>query len=127
METALPRRADDLPEAFARRFNTGNPAAVLSLYPEGSVLVVGPGEPRSGPGVAAGLAEHLALGLPIEVHPRHIYRSGDVALLVVDWRIEGTATDGRQVRFSGTATDVARCGSDGYWRYAIDNPMGTAG
>jgi hypothetical protein len=24
----------------------------------------------------------------------------------------------------GTATDVARQGSDGYWRYVIDNPFG---
>ncbi|WP_239144276.1 hypothetical protein [Streptomyces sp. SID14515] len=40
--------------------------------------------------------------------------------------VEGRAADGGQVRIAGTATDVARRGSDGFWRYVIDNPFGTA-
>jgi hypothetical protein len=35
-----------------------------------------------------------------------------VALLAVDWEIDGTAVD------------VARRGPDGGWRYVIDNPFG---
>lgn len=57
--------------------------------------------------------------------PRHVYATDDLALLIVDWVIEGTA-DGRPVRIEGTATDVARRGPDGRWRYAVDNPFGTA-
>jgi hypothetical protein len=30
------------------------------------------------------------------------------------------------VDLHGTATDVARRGADGAWRYVIDNPFGTA-
>lgn len=68
----------------------------------------------------------LALGVPIEVEPRHVYVADDIALLIVDWKISGTAPDGAQVDISGTATDVARRGADGIWRYLIDNPFGTA-
>ncbi|MER5497900.1 hypothetical protein ABT096_11935 [Streptomyces sp. NPDC002561] len=58
--------------------------------------------------------------------PRHTYVVGDLALLIVDFVIAGTAAHGGEVRVEGTATDVARRGADGYWRYAIDNPFGAA-
>jgi ketosteroid isomerase-like protein len=66
-----------------------------------------------------------ALGMPIEVRPRHVYVADDIALLIVDWSIKGTATGGAVVDIEGTATDVARRGEDGVWRYVIDNPFGT--
>jgi ketosteroid isomerase-like protein len=55
------------------------------------------------------------------VTTRHVYVAGDVALLIVDWSMKSASLD-----LSGTATDVARRGADGVWRYAIDNPFGTA-
>lgn len=68
----------------------------------------------------------VAFGLPIEVRPRHVYVAEDIALLIVDWTISGTTPDGEEVDIRGTATDVARRGKDGIWRYIIDNPFGTA-
>jgi len=44
-----------------------------------------------------------------------------------DFVIDGVAAHGGRVHIEGTATDVARRGPDGYWRYAIDNPFGVAG
>jgi ketosteroid isomerase-like protein len=44
--------------------------------------------------------------------------AGDIALLIVGWSIAGLDAQ-------GTATDVARRGPDGRWRYVIDNPYGT--
>jgi ketosteroid isomerase-like protein len=69
-----------------------------------------------------------SLGVPIRVEPRHVYvtATGDTALLVVDWMIDGRRPDGEHVHIEGTATDVARRGVDGVWRYVIDNPFGTA-
>jgi hypothetical protein len=46
-------------------------------------------------------------------------RSGDTALLVVDWEIPA-------IGMAGTATDVALLGEDGVWRCVIDNPHGGA-
>ncbi|GAA2416557.1 hypothetical protein GCM10010420_53480 [Streptomyces glaucosporus] len=68
----------------------------------------------------------LGLGLPVTVRPRHTYVAGDIALLIVDWAIEGTGPEGERVHVEGTATDVARRGADGLWRYVIDNPFGAA-
>jgi ketosteroid isomerase-like protein len=110
------------PAVFARAFNTGDAAAVERVYESGAVFVAEPGTAVTGAARSAANRRFLDLGLPIEVRPRHVYVAGDVALLIVDWSIEG---DG--VAIAGTATDVARRGADGRWRYVIDNPFGTAG
>ncbi|MFD1151321.1 YybH family protein [Saccharothrix hoggarensis] len=96
----IARTPDELPALFAEAFNAGDPSA---LYEPGA-------EPDE-------LAGHLALGAPMTVRLRKVVARGDLALLVVDWRV-GDET--------GTATDVARRGPDGGWRYVIDNPSGVA-
>lgn len=114
------------PSVFAAAFNSGDPDAVEQVYEERGLVVPEPGRPMTGPDRATANAAFQSLGVPIEVTPRHVYVADDIALLIVDWIIEGTGRDGGAVRIEGTATDVARRGSDGRWRYLIDNPFGTA-
>jgi ketosteroid isomerase-like protein len=97
----------------------------LSDTEDTAVLVPQPGTPVTGPDLHAANGHLQKLGAPISVRPRHVYRNGDLALLIVDWLIDGTDGDGQTVHVEGTATDVARRGPDGRWRYVIDNPFGT--
>ncbi|MCK2244877.1 MULTISPECIES: DUF4440 domain-containing protein [unclassified Crossiella] len=113
------------PHVFAAAFNSGDPAAVEACYEPGGLLAPRPGLPVTGAQRAAANAHLMSLGLPIEVRPRHTYVMDDLALLIVDWEIGGEGPDG-PVHISGTATDVARRGPDGRWRYVIDNPNGCA-
>ncbi|WP_440086157.1 YybH family protein [Streptosporangium sp. LJ11] len=124
MMRQLAERPEDVPAVFAERFNHGDAKAVAEVYESGAVFVPEPGSPLTGQRIDAANGRFLALGLPITVRPRHVYTTGDLALLIVDWVIDGTSRDGRPVHIQGTATDVARRGQDGYWRYAIDNPFG---
>ncbi|WP_306334138.1 nuclear transport factor 2 family protein [Streptomyces sp. KL118A] len=118
--SALPTRPEDVPAAFAARFNSGDPRAVRELYEERAAFVPESGEAvHGGAEISAANAPFLALGLPISVRPRHVHVAGDVALLVVDWEIG--AGEARS-----TATDVVRRGTDGFWRYVIDSPFGAA-
>ncbi|MBE3009052.1 DUF4440 domain-containing protein [Microbispora sp. NEAU-D428] len=126
MSREIARRAEDVPAVFAARFNSGVPAAVSEMYEDGAVFVPSPGTAVTGDGIGRANAEFLGLGVPITVRPRHTYVSGDLALLVVDWIIDGVDVRGDRVRIEGTATDVARRASDGVWRYVIDNPFGVA-
>ncbi|MFI9024028.1 YybH family protein [Streptomyces sp. NPDC053560] len=113
----LPVRAEDVPAAFAERFNSRDPQAVQELYEPAAAFVPESGEAVHGQAaIARQNAPFLGLGLPISVRPRHVHVAGDIALLIVDWTIEGAA--------SGTAADVARRGADGCWRYVIDSPFG---
>ena len=107
--------AADMPHAFARAFNTFDPDEVERLYEPDGLLVLEAGTPLTGAERAAANAGLQALGMPITVQPRHVYVHDDIALLIVDWAIADAG-------ISGTATDVARRGPDGCWRYAIDNP-----
>ncbi|WSA97135.1 DUF4440 domain-containing protein [Streptomyces sp. NBC_01795] len=114
-----------MPAVFAARFNSGDPRAVAQMYePDAVFAPPGGGVADSPEAIARANAGFLGLGLPLTVRPRHTYVAGDVALLVVDWEIEGTGPDGEPVHIEGTATDVARRAADGYWRYAIDRPAG---
>ncbi len=57
---------------------------------------------------------------------RHVYSADDTAVLIYDWYLDGTGSDGTSVHVEGTATDIVRRGSDGRYRYIIDNPFGIA-
>lgn len=121
----LADRPEEVPVVFAERFNSGDAAALAQVYEDAAVLVPQPGTPVTGPDLHAANGRLQKLGIPIVVSPRHVYRNGDLALLIVDWVIDGTDRAGQSVRVEGTATDVARLGPDGRWRYVIDNPFGT--
>ncbi|MBF9134985.1 DUF4440 domain-containing protein [Plantactinospora sp. S1510] len=124
---ALTDDASQHPWIFAQAFNAGNAAAVEQVYEPEGVFVAAPGQPVNGAARAAANQRFLDLGLPIDIRPRHVYVADDIALLIVDWTIDGQGADGQHVHLEGTATDVARRGPDGCWRYVIDNPFGTAG
>jgi ketosteroid isomerase-like protein len=115
-----------LPAAFMAAFNSGNAQELEQLYDSAGVLVPRPGHPVTGPDRAAANQYLLSFGLPIDAQVRHAYVAGDTALLIVDWSIHGTSRDGHEIDLRGTATDVARRGTDGLWRYSIDNPFGSA-
>lgn len=123
-ETAPPTDPADLPAVFGRAFNTGDPAVLDALYEPDAVLAAEPGRPVTGDERRRTTAEFLALGVPIRLSPRRSYVCGDIALLVNDFAFHGDGPDG-PVHLTGTATDVARRGADGRWRYVISNPPGT--
>lgn len=102
---------------FAAAFNSRDAAAVEAVYEPGGLFVPEPGQTVTGALRRAANQRFLDLGRPIDVTPRHVYERDGIALLIVDWTI-GDIT--------GTATDVARLGTDGRWRYVIDNPFGVS-
>ncbi|MDN5929637.1 MAG: DUF4440 domain-containing protein [Pseudonocardia sp.] len=124
---ALISRPADLPPAFVAAFNSGDAAALERLYDPTGIVVPVPGHPASGANRSTTNAHLLRLGLPMQAQLRHAYLADDVALLIVDWSIDGQGADGDTVHLAGAASDVVRRSSDGGWRYLVDNPHGTAG
>ncbi|GAA2442213.1 hypothetical protein GCM10010191_68170 [Actinomadura vinacea] len=97
-----------------------------SLYEDQALLVPRPGHPVTGTERLAAHRHMISMGTALEAQARHTYVVDDIALLIVDWTMKGTAPDGQDFHYQGTAADVARKGQDGRWRYVIDNPFGTA-
>lgn len=109
--------ANSVAHQFAAAFNAGDAPAVDAVYEPGGLFVPEPGRTVTGNARRQANQRFLDLGLPIDVRPRHVYEHDGIALLIVDWTIGDV---------HGTATDVARRGADGRWRYVIDNPFGVA-
>lgn len=124
-EVSLPRDPADLPAIFSRAFNAGDLDAVDLLFEPDAVRVLTPGIVVTGDGRRGATSSFVKLGIPIALTLRHAYVCDDLALLIGDYLIDGVKPDGEHVHFEGTATDVARRGADGCWRYVIDNPPGT--
>lgn len=113
-------------DRYLAAFGTASVDALDQLYEPHALVIAAPGHPMAGAQRGIALKHLLGFGVPIEATVRHVYAVDDVALLIVDWRLEGPGPDGRPIKLAGTATDVARRGADGRWRYLIDNPFGTA-
>lgn len=116
----------DLHPAWADRFNAADVDGMLALAEPDSGFAPQPGVVLTGEDYRAALGAFLAMGLPINLTLRHSLVSGDIALLVYDWTIKGTAADGNDVDMAGATADVARRGDDDNWRFVLDNPFGTA-
>jgi ketosteroid isomerase-like protein len=111
---------DELPLVFERHFNAGDVAGLMAdYYAPTATYAPLPGQIVWGEGVEPAIASLVGLGHSMEVSVRHVMRSDDVALIVLDWEIAGLS-------LRGTATDVARLQDDGTWRCVIDNPHGGA-
>lgn len=122
----LPTGPEGIPDSLLERFNAGDVDAMMGLYDEDAVFVTNSGRSLTDPSeIRRELEGFLALKLPMTAHARHMIVADDIALLLLDWEIEGTGPNGRHVHLKGSATDIARRGADGLWRYLIDNPYGT--
>src|SRR5581483_3626775 len=111
-------------EQFAKYFSSKDSDGILTLYEDDAVLLAAPGAPVSGKAaIKESLEGFFAMNGTMEfVGEADPLVSGDLALSHGKWRL--TLPDG-QVMEASTA-EVMRRGSDGMWRYVLDNPWGTS-
>jgi len=125
VDTQLAEDPNDHVSAYCATFAKQSGELLDLHYEPDAVLVPRPGHPLTRAGERIAAHNHLLeFGLPMNARPRRVYVADDVALLIVDWSIAGRSRQGHQLDLRGTATDVARRGTDGRWRYVIDNPFG---
>ncbi|MEU3984585.1 DUF4440 domain-containing protein [Streptomyces sp. NPDC026672] len=109
---------------YVDAFNAGDVDAVNAMYTEEAVAVWEPGQPLTGQARVDSVREFLSRGPRMTAVPRQSFVTGDTALLVVDWTIDTTDDQGNAEHLQGIGLDVLRRGTDGNWRYAIDDPYG---
>jgi len=123
----LPTEPEGVISSLIERFNSGKVEAMMALHAPESVFIANDGRTITDHAeIAARLEQDLTLGLPLKAKVRHVFVADDIAQIVVDWSIDGTGPDGKQVHLGGSACDIVRRGADGRWRYIIDNNQGTA-
>ncbi|HWU65029.1 MULTISPECIES: YybH family protein [Rhizobium] len=125
-EMPLPRRPEDVTPYISSAITAGDLDAAMKVYVADAVFVTKPGATvRGHEAIRASLSEFMQLKLPIKATDKQVLVSGDVALVISDWVMEGNGPDGKPLKLSGTSSDVVRRQADGVWRFVIDNPFGT--
>lgn len=123
---ALSSTPEGIVPALLAHLNSLDVETMLRFYDPEGVIVDAIGTPHVGrEAIGRELAKYFSLGLQMSITKRHLFVAGDVASLVLDWSYIGTARDGTEINMVATATDIARRGADGLWRYLIDNPFGS--
>jgi uncharacterized protein (TIGR02246 family) len=108
---------------FSDRLNAGDLDGLVELYEPSAVF-----EPQRGvvvhghTAIRHALSELLAIGPTIRAETVEVLAAEDLALVVNDWSMTGTAPDGTDVRQGGRSADVVRRQSDGRWLVAVDKP-----
>ena len=112
-------------QLFVQALNAGDIERLMELYEPDAVLVIQPGQTVTGhEQVREALQGYVALKGTITMGSPGIVQGADVAFLASRWSLEGTGQDGQPVTLSGVSGDVVRRGTDGVWRFALDNPAG---
>jgi uncharacterized protein (TIGR02246 family) len=123
---SLPTKPEDVVPMLTERLASGKVSALIEMFDPQCVFVEDDGRAVIGHAeISSRLERFVEPGIPLVTNMRHIFVGDDIAQLVYDWWIDGTARDGKEVHLTGTACDIVRRGADGVWRFIIDNNQGT--
>ena len=115
-----------LDRAFEVALNAGDLDALMALYEPAAALMPMPGQVVVGANaVREALAGFVAMKPVIRTSGRLVARTGDLALLANDWKLDATGADGKPVAMAGSAIEIARRQADGNWLFVMDIPFGT--
>jgi uncharacterized protein (TIGR02246 family) len=116
-----------MPRLWAESFVAGDLDALVALYEPDAILVAQPGEVLTGiEAIREALSAFLATRPTFNLEVRTVLQTGDIALSFADWSLRGTGPEGEAIEMAAQTSDVLRRQADGTWRFAIDNPYGSA-
>lgn|ERR671910_33862 len=112
-----------LMRCFTDRLNAGDLDGLVGLYEPTAVFEPQPGIVVHGHAeIRQALEELLATDPRITAETVEVLQAEDVALVINEWAMTGTAPDGSQVRQGGRSADVVRQQPDGRWLVVVDKP-----
>ena len=118
------RTPEDLHRLWTEYFVAGDLDGLISLYEPDAAFVAQPGAFVTGlRAIREVLAGFIATRRKFEIQIGRAIQTGDLALLVSSWKLEGEQR-GEPFETSGRTADVARRQPDGSWLLVIDSPYG---
>ncbi|TMH57768.1 MAG: SgcJ/EcaC family oxidoreductase [Betaproteobacteria bacterium] len=122
MPAHTPEEIDSL---FAQALNAGNVDALVALYEPQASLMPSPGTLVAGTAaIREALAAFVAGKPAMQIAPRLVSQSGDLAVVTAKWQLAMTGQDGKPAQMQGQSVEVVRRQSDGRWLFVIDLPFG---
>jgi uncharacterized protein (TIGR02246 family) len=120
----IARTPEDLHRLWTEYFVAGDLDGLISLYEPDAAFVAQPGAFVTGlRAIREVLAGFIATRRKFEIQIGRAIHTGDLALLVSSWKLEGEQR-GEPFETSGRTADVARRQPDGLWLLVIDSPYG---
>jgi uncharacterized protein (TIGR02246 family) len=117
----------DAVRLVSERISASDVEGALALYEPNAAFTPQPGQVVTGlDAIRAALEGFTALKPRLEGKIERVVESGDVALVLNRWMLEGTAPDGQRIEMGGLSADVLRRQADGRWLVLIDDPWGGA-
>ncbi|WP_367136885.1 nuclear transport factor 2 family protein [Saccharothrix sp. HUAS TT1] len=113
-------------DIFLQVFNSGDGALFDRLYRDDAISNFS-GEPLTGEARREFFVGFIGAKPTLEARVTHSYVAGDVALIGVDFKVEGTDPEGKPFTIEGKCTDVLRKVEDGRWLMAVDRPVAAGG
>jgi uncharacterized protein (TIGR02246 family) len=114
---------EKLNERYNALFRVADLENLMTLYEPDAVLSPVPGKELRGQAeIRAQLKQLLKLRGELISTLLSCVRQGDIALLQARWTFSGKGPAGNAVVMGGVSAKLARRGTDGEWRYAIDLP-----
>jgi ketosteroid isomerase-like protein len=105
---------------FEDKFNSGDLDALMELYEDDAVFPSEEGPLVGKDAIRGALKAFLDTGGKISFSASVAFQAGDIALTHAAWKLDGDTP------MEGATAEVLHKGSDGNWRYIIDNPVGGA-
>ena len=121
---SAPRTPEDVHRLWEEYFVAGNLDALVSLYEPDAAFVAQSGAFVTGRrAIREVLAGFIAVRRSFDLEIGRAVQTGDIALLVSSWKLEGEQR-GEPYETSGRTADIVRRQPDGSWRLVIDSPYG---
>ena len=119
------RTPEEIDSLFAQALNAGNLDALVALYEPQASLMPSPGTLVAGTSaIREALAAFLAGKPTMQIAPRLVSQSGDLAVVAAKWQLGMTGPDGKAAQMQGQSVEIVRRQSDGRWLFVIDLPFG---
>lgn len=107
---------------FVERFNAGDAAGMVLLYEDDAVFTYDGEDKAVGRAqIEAALAGFQMAGLKMRGSTASLYVSGDLAMTRMRWELVDASG---AVQSSGISCEVQRRGTDGLWRFLLDDATG---
>ncbi len=124
--TVLVENPIDMSSAFDSRLNDGDIDGLMELLTSDAISRTPQGDVLQGTeSIRENLAGMIAAGACLHNTPKHVFVSGDAALLLIDWTLTFNTAPDAPAAAGRTANVVVRDRTTNSWKLAILNPSGT--
>jgi ketosteroid isomerase-like protein len=117
---------EDVLNLQVEEFNKGNINFLMELYEKDACFASKPEQVvKDLESIRRTLQGFVDTGGKLEARVKRLLQANDLALLITEWSIKGTESDGKPINLTGRGTVVLCRQYNGNWLMVIENPWGT--